>query len=252
MLTSQDFGTDGTLAGVARFCYRRRRLVFLTWIVAVIAVAFVGFGYGAAPDNGFSGGDSGSARAQKLMEEHFPEEQGDRLTLAIKADNGIDDPAARQKIEKAIADLPDSPVTGPVVSPYQDRTLVTEDRRIARVTIPLSDKEVEKSEVKPLVDLVKDASDDSVTFGLGGYMAEKAETPPQGSAEGVGILVWSPLAGGFLSGKYSAAVAPPSQSLRRPATSARCPSTGASTAIRMPATVIAQPRPLARSAMARS
>lgn len=178
----------GTLAGLGRFCFRRRRLVLLIWIVGVIAVAFVGFGYGAAPDNDFSGGDSQSAEAQQLMEKHFPEEQGDRLTLAIKADKGIDDPAAKQKIEKVIADLADSPVTGPVTSPYQDKSLVTGDRRIARTTIPLSDKEVEKSEVKPLVDTVKDASDDSLTLALGGYMAEKAETPPQGPAESVGIL----------------------------------------------------------------
>lgn len=187
-MTSEAPRTDGALAGLARFCHRRRRLVLLTWIVGVIAVALVGFGYGAAPDNDFSGGDSQSARAHKLMEKHFPEEQGDRLSLAIKADKGIDDPASRQKIERAIADLAASPVTGPVTSPYQDENLVTEDRRIARTTIPLSDKEVKKSEVKPLVDIVKSASDDSVTLALGGYMAEKAETPPQGSAESVGIL----------------------------------------------------------------
>ncbi|CAL9531354.1 Membrane protein YdfJ [Streptomyces sp. enrichment culture] len=180
--------TAGTLAGLGRFCFRRRRLVLLIWIVGVIAVAFVGFGYGAAPDNDFSGGDSQSARAQQLMEKHFPEEQGDRLTLAIKADKGIDDPAAKRKIEKVIADLAGSPVTGPVTSPYQDKSLVTRDRRIARTTIPLSAKDVEKSEVKPLVDTVKDASGDSVTLALGGYMAEKAETPPQGPAESVGLL----------------------------------------------------------------
>ncbi|WP_240807331.1 MMPL family transporter [Actinomadura geliboluensis] len=161
--------------------------MLLAWIAGVIAVAFVGFGYGAAPDNDFSGGDSPSAKAQQLIEEHFPEQQGDTLTLAIKAEKGIDDPAARRKIEGIIADLAGSPVTGPVVSPYQDENLVTDDRRIARTTIPLSDQEADKSEVKPLVDLVKDASGDGVTVGLGGYMAEKAETPPQGPTESVGI-----------------------------------------------------------------
>ncbi|WP_245666895.1 MMPL family transporter [Actinomadura latina] len=176
------------MAGLARLCYRRRRLVLLAWIVGVIAAVFAGFGYGAAPDNDFSGGDSGSAKAQALIEKHFPERQGDTLTLAIKAERGIDDPAARQKIEKVIAALAGSPVTGPVVSPYQDGNLVTKDRRIARTTIPLSDKEVKKADVKPLVDTVKDASGGGVTLGLGGYMAEKAETPPQGPAESVGIL----------------------------------------------------------------
>ncbi|HEX5598768.1 MAG TPA: MMPL family transporter [Micromonosporaceae bacterium] len=187
-MTTETPRTEGTLAGLARFCYRRRRLVLLTWIVGVIAVAFLGFGYGAASDNDYSGGDSDSAKAQALIEKHFPAQQGDTLTLAIRAEKGIDDPAARQKIEKVIADLDASPITGPVISPYQDENLVTKDRRIARTTIPLTDKDVAKTEVKPLVETVKDASGDGVTLGLGGDKAEKAETPPQGPAEAVGLL----------------------------------------------------------------
>ncbi|MFJ5711572.1 MMPL family transporter [Streptomyces sp. NPDC093105] len=109
-------------------------------------MAFAGFGYGAAPDNDFSGGDSQSAKARQLMERHFPKEQGDRLTLATKADKGIDDPAAKRRIERVVADLADSPVTGPVVSPFQDKSLVTTDRRIARTTIPLAAKEVDKGD----------------------------------------------------------------------------------------------------------
>ncbi|MFI8765362.1 hypothetical protein ACIGN6_10625 [Streptomyces sp. NPDC053792] len=74
--------TGATPAGLGRFCFRRRRLVLLIWIIGVMAVAFAGFGYGAAPDNDFSGGDSQSAKAQQLMETHFPKEQGDRPTVA--------------------------------------------------------------------------------------------------------------------------------------------------------------------------
>ncbi|MFG2044640.1 MMPL family transporter [Dactylosporangium sp. NPDC048998] len=187
-MTTEAPRTDGALAGLARFCYRRRRLVLLTWIVGVMAVAFIGFRYSAASDNDYAGGDSDSAKAQALIAKHFPERQGDTLTLAIKVERGIDDPAAREKIEKVIADLGASPVAGPITSPYEDENLVTKDRRIARTTIPLTDKDVPKSEVKPLVDTVKAASGDGVTLGLAGDKAEKAETPPQGPAEGVGIL----------------------------------------------------------------
>ncbi|MEV0409001.1 MMPL family transporter [Actinoallomurus sp. NPDC050550] len=187
-MTTDTPRTDGALAGLARFCYRRRRLVLLTWIVGVIAMAFAGFGYGAASDNDFSGGNSGSAKAQKLIEKHFPEQQGDTLTLAIKAEKGIDDPAARQKIEKVVADLAASPITGPVTSPYQDKSLVTPDRRIARTIIPLTSKEVKKTEVARLVTTVKEASSDGVTLGLGGDQAAKAETPKQGPSESVGVL----------------------------------------------------------------
>ncbi|GLX02029.1 MMPL family transporter [Microtetraspora sp. NBRC 16547] len=75
-----------------------------------------------------------------------------------------------------------------MTSPYQDKNLVTQDRRIARTTVPLTHEEADKTEVKPLVGLVKNASGDGVTLGLGGQKAEKAETPPQGSAESVGIV----------------------------------------------------------------
>ncbi|WP_285664598.1 MMPL family transporter [Actinorhabdospora filicis] len=184
---SETARTDGALASLARFCHRRRRLVLLAWILGVIAVAVLGFGYGAPGDNS-AGGDSDSAKAQALIEEHFPERQGDTLTLAIKADEGIDDPAARQRIEAVIADLDASPVTGPLVSPYRDETLVTHDRRIARMTVPLTDKDAAKEAIVVLVDTVKDASGDGVTLGLAGQKAEKAETPPQGSAESVGLL----------------------------------------------------------------
>ncbi|MEV5321321.1 hypothetical protein AB0K92_27360 [Streptomyces sp. NPDC052687] len=119
----------------------------MTWIIGVIALAFVGFRFGAATDNDFTGGDSGSAKAQALIEKHFPEQQGDTLTLAIKAEKGIDDPAAREKIEKVIAELDAFSVTGPVTSPYDDEKLVTEDRPTrgratawrARVTGTVSD-----------------------------------------------------------------------------------------------------------------
>jgi putative drug exporter of the RND superfamily len=180
--------TDGVLGGLARFCYRRRWLVLLVWIVGVIAVAYAGFGYGAASDNSFSGGDTGSAKAQKLIEKHFPEQQGDTLTLAIKADRGIDDPAVRQKVEGVIAELAASPLTGPVTSPYQDKNLVTQDRRIARTTIPLTVKDAPLDEVKPLVTAVKDASGGGVVLGLGGERAEKAELPERAPVESVGVL----------------------------------------------------------------
>ncbi|MEU6324394.1 MMPL family transporter [Streptomyces sp. NPDC047009] len=188
MMPTETPRADGALGTLARFCHRRRRLVLLTWIVGVVAVAFVGFGYGAAPDNDFSGGNSDSAKAQALIEKHFPEEQGDTLTLAIKAEKGVDDPAARQKIEKVIDDLAASPMTGPVISPYEDKNLVTKDRRIARTTIPLTDKDATKTEIKPLVATVKEASGDGVTLGLGGTKAEQAETPQQGPVESVGVL----------------------------------------------------------------
>ncbi|GAA1988243.1 MMPL family transporter [Catenulispora subtropica] len=187
-MTTEVPRTDGALARLARFCHRRRRLVLPAWIVGVVAVAVAGFGFSATPDNAMSGGGSGSAKAQAVIEKHFPERQGDTLTLAIKADEGIDAPAARSRIEKVLAALDASPVTGPVTSPYQDASLVTKDRRIARTIVPLTVEDVKKADVKVLVDTVEQASGDGVSLGLGGQQAEKAETPKQGPGDSVGVL----------------------------------------------------------------
>ncbi|MEV5573400.1 MMPL family transporter [Spirillospora sp. NPDC052269] len=187
-MTTETPREGGVLAGLARFCYRRRRLVLLAWIVGVLAVAVAGFGFGAASDNDFSGGGSESAKAQKLIQRHFPDQQGDTLTLAIRADRGVDDPAARQKIDQIVSAMDASPVTGPVVSPYKDPALVTKDRRIARTTIPLTDQNVKASEVKPLVTAAKDASGGGVTFALAGDLAQKAEAPQQAPGEVVGLV----------------------------------------------------------------
>src|SRR5215467_13895460 len=82
---------EGRLASLARFCYRRRRLVVPLWIVGTIVVMFVGFRYAAAADNDFSGGASDSGHAQAVLDRHFPAQRGDSLTLAVHADAGVRD-----------------------------------------------------------------------------------------------------------------------------------------------------------------
>ena len=98
---------DGPLVRLARFCYRRRRWVLLTWIVGAAAVMVVGFSFSAPADNGFSGGDTDSGRAQNLIKEHFPQQNGDTLTLAIRADGGI--AAVRPRVEQVIGVLAHAP-----------------------------------------------------------------------------------------------------------------------------------------------
>ena len=180
--------TDGLLGRLARLCFRRRRLVVIGWLVGVVAAVLLRNAYGATPDNTATGSDSPSARAQLLIEKHFPERQGDTLVLAVKAENGVDDAGVRPTIEKVLADLESSTITGPIISPYDAKELVTADRRIARTTIPLTVKEPDLPAVKALVDTVTAASTGGLTLGLGGEQAEKAETPEQGSTESVGLL----------------------------------------------------------------
>ena len=52
-----------TLAGLARWCYRRRRAVVVLWIVGFVVMNVLGAAIGSAYSDNFSGGHSASISA---------------------------------------------------------------------------------------------------------------------------------------------------------------------------------------------
>src|SRR5436190_8207893 len=87
------------LEQLARWCFHRRRLVLVTWILA-----FVAFGaFGSAFNGGYSQSTdlpgSDAVAAFNLLKDRFPQQSGDSVLVAFKADAGIDDPAVRPRLE---------------------------------------------------------------------------------------------------------------------------------------------------------
>jgi RND superfamily putative drug exporter len=179
---------DGLLVRLARFCYRRRRRVLLLWIAGAAAVMVVGFGYSAPADNAFAGGDTESARAQDLIKEHFPQQNGDTLTLAIHADGGV--AAARSRVEQIMGELSHGPHVTSVTSPYQVRSQISPDGRTAFAPIQLDrvSAEMPKDGVLKMISQARDASGNGLTLALGGNAVTDAETPGGGPTEGIGLL----------------------------------------------------------------
>jgi uncharacterized membrane protein YdfJ with MMPL/SSD domain len=179
---------DGPLARLARFCYRRRRLVLAAWTAGAAIVIAVGFGFAAPADNDFSGGKAESSKAQNLIKEHFPAQNGDTLTLAIRADGGVD--AVRPRVEKVLGDLARAPHVTSVSSPYQAPGQVSPDRRTAFAPIQLDEisDDMPVKDVTAMVSDVRSASGDGLTLALGGSAVMIAETPGGGPTEGIGLL----------------------------------------------------------------
>lgn len=179
---------DGPLVRLARFCYRRRRLVLLLWIVGTAAVLTVGFGFAAKADNSFTGAGSDSATAQDLIKQHFPGQSGDTMTLAIHADGGV--ASARSRVEPVLAELSHAPDVVFVASPYQMPGQISPDGKTAFASIQLDkiSAEVPVGPVKKLISDVRDASGDGLTLRLGGAVVTQAETPGGGPTEGIGVL----------------------------------------------------------------
>jgi uncharacterized membrane protein YdfJ with MMPL/SSD domain len=177
------------MAPLARFCYRRRWLVLLLWIVGAATVIFVGFGFAAPADNNFSGGKSDSALASDVATKHFPK-QGDSVTLVVRADPGMTDPAVRARVDKVLTLVKGAPHIGSVTSPYTAPQQVSRDGRTAFAQILLDEKadKVPVTDTKKLISDVRGASGDGVQFALDGSSVQTAETPYGGSTEGIGLL----------------------------------------------------------------
>jgi RND superfamily putative drug exporter len=178
----------GPLAGLARGCYRHRWLVLACWLVGTAALLVAGFRYAAPADNDFSGGTSESAHAQELIRQHFPKQNGDTLTLAVTAQQPVTDPAVRTRVESLLHTLRGAPHIVETADPYRTPGQISADRHTAYATIRSSEDQISADTVTPLLDKVKHASGDGVTFTLGGDAVLSVEQPPGGPSEGVGVL----------------------------------------------------------------
>ncbi|WP_370144761.1 MMPL family transporter [Streptacidiphilus sp. EB129] len=179
---------QGHLGRLGRFCYRRRRLVLLLWVIGTIAVLVVGFAFAAPADNDFAGGRSESAQAQNLIKLHFPAQKGSSLVLAIRAGAGIADPAVQSRVNALVAQLAAATHITAVQSPYTAPGQISRDGTVAFAGLQSDTNPLSANEVKQLIRQTRDATGGGVTFALGGADVVAAETPYGGVSDGIGAL----------------------------------------------------------------
>ncbi|THA23640.1 MMPL family transporter [Streptomyces sp. RKND-216] len=100
---------------IAALALRRARALLLLGLVAVVAMGAVGFGaFGKLQGGGFEDPDAPSSRAQRVIEEKFG---GDtNLVLLVRAEDGLDSPAALDAGRELTAGVQDAPHVTRVVS----------------------------------------------------------------------------------------------------------------------------------------
>src|ERR671933_811759 len=78
-----------TLAGLARWCFRRRRLVLGLWILGFVVINGAGGAIGSAYTDNFNGGHSDAQRAFDLLRSRFPARAGDTADVVLYAPRGV-------------------------------------------------------------------------------------------------------------------------------------------------------------------
>ncbi|MBV8980456.1 MAG: MMPL family transporter, partial [Acidimicrobiia bacterium] len=180
------------LERLARTCYRRRRRVLVLWILALVAFSFLGKAFDGGYANSFKLPGSDAVAAFDLLKARFPQQSGDTVLVAFKADQGVDNPAVHARVDALVAQLAKRPHVSGTVSPYspQGARNVAPDRKVAFAVLQL-DKlgyQMTKADGTAMIDAAKKAGGNGVDFELSGNLIQNAEFSGGGGSEGAGIL----------------------------------------------------------------
>jgi RND superfamily putative drug exporter len=181
------------MARLARWCYHKRRVVLLVWILGIIGanVFAAGIGGGIFQDK-FSGGSSESQRALNLLKARFPAQAGDSANVVFYTPNGsISSPDVQSTIGQVVQSLQHQPNVTGVTSPIGAPGLVSRDGHTAFAIVQFDKtaQDISKQNAKALVKSTQAFAKPGLEIELGGAPINKAEVPPFGVSEIVGI--WS-------------------------------------------------------------
>ncbi|WP_432989456.1 MMPL family transporter [Dactylosporangium sp. CA-233914] len=181
--------TDSSLARLAAFCHRRRYTVLSGWIVLAATMVLLAAGYGAGSDNTFSTGATQSGQARQQIAEHFPGFTGDSVTLAVRSDATLDDPAVQARVRHVVELLATTEHVSRVSSPYDAPDQISVDRHTgyAVAVLDVPSDEMPVAQTRNLLDQVREAGGSGVTFALAGPAVNNVETPGGGPADAVGL-----------------------------------------------------------------
>jgi uncharacterized membrane protein YdfJ with MMPL/SSD domain len=174
----------GLLGRAGRACHQHRWITLLTWVVGLACLVTLWIRFGAPAQDSFSSSDPG----QSLLNEHFPRESGDALTLAIRSDAPITSPAARARVISALTPFERAAHVTAVSDPYRVPGQISADGHIAFATVQfgVASGQIPNSEALALMSDARAASGSGLTFSLGGDVVDLAETPYGGPTEGIG------------------------------------------------------------------
>jgi RND superfamily putative drug exporter len=178
-------GNIGALGRIGSGCYRHRWITVLVWVAGVAALITLWTRFGAAAQDDFTGSDPG----QTLLNQHFARQSGDTLTLAIRSQEKVTDPAVRARVAAALTPFAQAPHVTGVADPYTTPGHLAADGHIAYATIQfdVTGPHITGREATALIHDATAASKDGVTFSLGGDVVDLAETPYGGASNGIGV-----------------------------------------------------------------
>ena len=179
------------LVRLADWCYRKRRLVVVLWIVALAGSFALAAGFGGEFRQNYLHPGSESKAASDTLTDRFPQRAGDTVQIVLHAEAGVSSPDVKARVEQILADVAGSDHVVGVTSPFTDAGSgqISADGKTAyaEVALDMKDNEFTPAQAKVLVEPILEEGDDALQVEVGGPVAALSQVAPVGS-EGIGLI----------------------------------------------------------------
>ncbi|WP_395658418.1 MMPL family transporter [Nocardioides sp.] len=181
-----------SLARVTAWSTRHRAVVVIAWVVGLVALTALAMGRGGEYKQEFLSPGTDSKAAVDLLQERFPTQAGDTITVVVQSEDGATSAEVRRVVAPLIATYAGLPHVVSVASPWDGSAplQVSSDGTIGYATLQLdvTGARFPGEEGARMIELAEQARDAGVTVELAGRGIENAESASFG-AEGPGLLV---------------------------------------------------------------
>jgi putative drug exporter of the RND superfamily len=179
---------------LARWCFRRRRLVFAGWVLALVLLTVVSRAAGINYSASVTLPDSPSAQAMAILQHDFPAAWGDADQIVVEAKTGsVTSGSVRSEVEAMLARVSRLPRVASVASPYgpHGASQVSRDEKIAFATVSFDAQaqDLPDSAVSAVVQTARAAQGPDLKVELAGQAIENVESPPASNSTLLGIIL---------------------------------------------------------------
>jgi len=177
---------------ITSWSYRRRRLVVAAWIVVLVAVNALGMAFGGENKQDFLAPGSESKAALELLDQRFPAQAGDTVSIVVHDDGGVDRPAVRSVVDEVIGEIAALPhivgVTPPWEAPGAPQISPDGTTAYAVAQLDTTSARLPIEVAEDMLDIAADARAGGVQVELAGQAIDNAQSTSIG-AEGPGLLI---------------------------------------------------------------
>ena len=178
---------------LARFAFRRRRLVLAAWLAAAIAAIAIAVVSGGKTNDNFTIPGTEAQNAAQVLSERLPAFSGGQSTIVFATTGGsakVTDPVARAAIETAMNKLKSVPQVSAVVDPFQGRA-VSQSGQVALGQVQWSAKaaDVKDASLTAVTGAMKPVQADGVQVEYNGSVYPGWRTPISEAPELIGLII---------------------------------------------------------------